>query len=138
MDGVACSGTFRVLSHRLRLAFESCFLWGYSAAFSWELGNVVEDTGAPLGPQAAVGPGNFLEGGNREVAETGMGLGEGARPPSLSFFPEFIPDSTSFRHYGIVMGATASEFPTHSSPSGDLQTSARPYMQFLGFRVGSP
>lgn len=82
MDGVACSGTFRVLSHRLRLALESCF---HSVVFSWELGNFVEDTGAPLGPQAAMGPGNFLEGGNREVAETGMGWGkEPGLPHSLS------------------------------------------------------
>lgn len=75
MDGVAYSGTFHGLSHRLRLALASRFLCRYSAAFSWELGNVMEDTGAPLGPQAAMGPGNFLEGGNREVAKTGMGWG---------------------------------------------------------------
>lgn len=84
MDGVACSGTFHVLSHRLRLALESCFLCGYSAVFSWELGNAVEDTGAPLGPQAVMEPGNFLESGNREVTETGMGWGkEPGLPHSL-------------------------------------------------------
>lgn len=35
----------------------------------------IDNTGAPLGPQAAMGPGNFLEGGNREVTETVTGWG---------------------------------------------------------------
>lgn len=37
MDGVARSGTFRVLSHRLRLALESHFLCGYSVWTTQEL-----------------------------------------------------------------------------------------------------
>lgn len=37
MDGVACSGTFRVLSHRPRLALEGCFLCGCSAWTTPEL-----------------------------------------------------------------------------------------------------
>lgn len=110
MDGVACSGTFHGLSHRLRLALASCFLCGCSAAFSWELGNVLEDTGAPLGPQAAMGPGNFLEGGNREVAETGMGCGRSQASLTL-LLPRLILDSANFGHHGMVYGCCCLQVP---------------------------
>lgn len=64
-----------------------------------------------------MGPGNVLEGGNREVAETEMGWGR-----SQAFHTLFLPEIRLCqpqvpKSYG--MGATASRFPTHSSPSGN-------------------
>lgn len=67
MDGVACSRTFHVLSHRLRPALESCFLCGWIRDIQLGTGYAVwERHRVSHGPVACrPSSGNVLKGGRQ-------------------------------------------------------------------------